>query len=324
MRSLAQFTASTSTTEANSHMKFFSNPEKAADQKLAETRNARDKLAGRLAQAQGAVTESNAALQQLAVQGADDAALAAGEAKLHEVERRVTTLTAGLAEIESLLAALETERAEMQDKKTRTATNAATVALADELVEAGLAYDASTAALAEVAGRAVAVSYEATGLHIFSQSSRTEVAAATEVVSMLLREHGRAVLNGSAKAAMPKPEPVPAKPVPVVREPLTQVFATKPLKWLDQDGKQRSSGKCVDVELPGKAAARALAIGAALPINHPERKKNLGQWPGNYSLASCFDLDAPDAAPPQHDPVVHSAFQPIDRGKPFTLKIAAS
>jgi len=35
------------------------------------------------------------------------------------------------------------------------------------------------------------------------------------------------------------------------------------------------------------------------------------------------DLDAPDPAPPQHDPLIHSAFEPLDRGKPFQLKIAA-
>jgi hypothetical protein len=56
-------------------------------------------------------------------------------------------------------------------------------------------------------------------------------------------------------------------------------------------------------------------------MSDPARKANLGSWPGHVSINNCYDLDK-DQAGPQHDPIVHSAFQPIDRGKPFTLKIA--
>jgi hypothetical protein len=144
------------------------------------------------------------------------------------------------------------------------------------------------------------------------------VKVATEVVAEELRQHGRAVLNKLAPAAMPKvPEP-PAKVVPKVPEPLTRVFAVKALRWRDQDSKERSCGKYVDADLPPLTAKRALAIGAAVPLHH-EARKGKGSWPGNYSLSSCLDLDVVE----QHDPIVHSAFQPIDRGKPFTLKIAA-
>jgi hypothetical protein len=39
----------------------------------------------------------------------------------------------------------------------------------------------------------------------------------------------------------------------------------------------------------------------------------------------CFDLDSSEAAVPgPQETIVHSAFTPIDRGKPFTLKIAGA
>src|SRR5580692_1544246 len=118
------------TREAKSPMKFFPNPEKAAEKKFADTRASRDALAVRLTAAQDAVASAHATLHQLAVEGAVDAALADGEAKLRDTERRVATLTPALVEIDKLLATLEAERAEMLDKKTRAATALATNALA--------------------------------------------------------------------------------------------------------------------------------------------------------------------------------------------------
>jgi hypothetical protein len=305
-------------------MKFLPNSEKAAEKKLADTRASRDALATRLAVAQDAVASASAALHQLAVEGAVDAALAAGEAKLRDTERRVATLAPALDQIEKLLIQIEVDRDAMLDKKIRAETAAATLALSDELTEIGAAFEASTIALNEVAARVVLISAEGRGLSVFTASAKIEVAAAVEVLAMVLREHSRAVLNHQAPAAMPKPAPEPVKPVPVVKEPLVTVFATRPIKWRDADNAQRASGKYVDVSLPSATAARALACGAALKLDHPERKRCLGTWPGHVSLQNCYDLDATDAAAPQREVVVHSAFQPIDRGPPFKLTIAGA
>jgi hypothetical protein len=307
-------------------MKFFPNPEKAAEKKLADTRVARGALAVRLAAAQDAVASARATLHQLAVEGAVDAALADGEAKLRDTERRVATLTPALVEIDKLLATLEAERAEMLDKKTRVATSAATLALADELTELAAAYHASTSALHEICGRVLAVTPEVLLLESFAASSLIEVSVAIPVIAEALRQHARAVTNNLAPAAMPKvPEP-PAKPVAAApKAPTVRVFSTRPIKWLDQDGKQVSGGKCVDIDLPVAVAERALASGACVKLDHPTRAGNLGRWPGNYSLAVCFDLDSSEAAVPgPQETIVHSAFTPIDRGKPFTLKIAGA
>jgi hypothetical protein len=242
----------------------YPNREKVAEKKLADTRTSRDALAARLAVARGAVAESNTALQQLAVQGADDAALAAGEAMLRDTERRVSTLAPALAEIEKLLVTLEADRAELLDKKTRTATAAAANELADELIEAGAAYDASTAILAEVSIRALAVSFEANGLAVSMASSRIAVAAAIPVIGEVLRQHGRRVLNGSEPAKFPTPE-APFVADVVVRPVTKQVFCMKQVKWTTPEG-LRFAPKYAILELPPDVADRGLALKACTPI----------------------------------------------------------
>jgi hypothetical protein len=283
----------------------------------------RDRLVARLNDAKQATISAKALAQAAALSG-DDAALDVAEATEHASLRRESTIGAALAESDKLLSFLEETIATTLDQKIRATTAAATNALADELTEVAAAYDASTRALNECATRALAVSFELNGLVVFTASSVIEVAAAIPVVTEVLRQHAKAVTNNQAPAAMPLvPEP-PAKPVPApAKAPTVRVFSTKPIKWLDHDGKQVSGGKCVDLDLPVAVAERALSSGACVKLEIPLRTGNLGRWPGNYSLGACYDLDAADAAAPQLDPVVHTAFTPIDRGKPYVLRVAS-
>jgi hypothetical protein len=279
------------------------------------------RLAGKMANAVAAVTVTKSNSHRAALEG-DDTALDLAETAERAALHHLGTMRTACEAADKLLALLESQLATVADEKLRSVTNAATLALADELLEAGRAYDASTALLSEVCARALAVTMEANGLAVFTASSRIEVKIATEVVAEELRQHGRAVLNRLAPAAMPKvPEP-PAKVTPAAEEALTRVFATRAVRWRDATGSERCSGKFLDIDISAAQAQRALASGAALPISDPARKANLGSWPGHVSINNCYDLDK-DQAGPQHDPIVHSAFQPIDRGKPFTLKIAA-
>jgi hypothetical protein len=279
------------------------------------------RLAGKLAAAVAAVTVTKSNSHRAALEG-DDTALDLAETAERAALHHLGTMREAHEAADKLLALLESQLATVADEKMRSATNAASLALADELIEAGAAFDATTALLNEVCERCLAVTPEARGLHIFTASSRIEVGVACEVVAEELRQHGRAVLNRLAPAALPKvPEP-PANVAPKVPEQLTRVFATRAVRWRDASGSERCSGKFLDIDISAAQAERALASGAALPLDHPERKRNLGSWPGHVSINNCYDLDAAPDAVPQHDPIVHSAFQPIDRGKPFTLKIA--
>jgi hypothetical protein len=221
-------------------------------------------------------------------------------------------------EANKLVAQLEGQIAEALDAKTRVSTDTTCNATANEVDEYKRDLRDVLARGTSLYVRAFAITQEARGMLAFVQSALLETVAANGVIAEEIRQYGRSVLNKLAPAAMPKVPVPPAKVVPKVPEPLTRVFAVKALRWRDQDSKERSCGKYVDADLPPLTAKRALAIGAAVPLHH-EARKGKGSWPGNYSLSSCLDLDVVE----QHDPIVHSAFQPIDRGKPFTLKIAA-
>jgi hypothetical protein len=304
-------------------MKFFTNSEKTADKKLADATAERDAAVVRLAVAQGAVSDCAKALNQLAAQGADDATLDAGEAKLDKAERRVLTLRPALADKETLLAALEAARAKTLDKKTRDETHDQVFELADELVETALAYDASTAALADVCARALTISSEMSGMAVFTAASRTEVAAAIPVLAEVLRQHGRAVLNHSASATLPTSE-APFVPTIPVKPVTTRLFATRAVRWVDSSGETKLSRKWVDVDLPPETAERALKSGVCLPLDHPMRRTHLNQSPAHVDPSWCTSLDVDDmevAQPSVAEP--EPIFVPLDRGPPFKLRVAA-
>jgi hypothetical protein len=313
------------------HMKFFPNPDKASEKRLTETVTSRDAAATRLAVAQGAVAECTKALSLLTAQGADDAALDAGEAKLLKAERRVVTLLPDLAEKEALVATAKAERAETLDAKTRAQTDAKANELADELVEAGQAAVASNEILAEVCARAVAVTFDATGLHVFAQSSCREIAAATGVISLILREHGRRVRNKLEPAKFPTAAPPEATPVPVVPPATRHVFSVRHISWTDETGMRVQAGG-FECDLPPAVAARGLKTGAIALIGSEAFRTMKGTRPITYPAPErCENLDGndgvgePKAEPQaQHEVIRHAAFEVVDLGPPRMYKIGGT
>jgi hypothetical protein len=300
-------------------MKFFPNSEKAADKKLADAIAERDAAVVRLAVAQGAVSECAKALNQLAAQGADDATLDAGEAKLDKAERRVLTLRPALADKETRLAALEAARVETLDKKARATTAAEIAALTDELIEAASAYDASTAALADVCTRALIISSEMSGMAVFTAASRTEVAAAIPVLAEVLRQRVRQVLDGTAPAKLPTPE-TPFKPT-IPEKPVTRrLFALRAVSWREGDV-LRAAQRYTDVDLSPECAARAIKARVCVEVDDPVRRQNKGTWPGHPDPDQCFNLDG-DVAEPQSDVLKHTGFVETI-GKPYIVRTAA-
>ncbi len=274
-------------------------------------RAGRDKLKAGLADAETAIAERRATARRLAVDGADDATLDAAEGQVSAAQDRVGNLVAALSEAEQRLAVLERAQAEAVDKTLRQKTASAIEQLASEYEAAIGPYAAAAATLADLSTRASPLIYESRGLQSFFQSSEMEVGAAVAVIAAALRAHAVTVLNGGAAAAMPEIEK-PFVPEIPTKLPTTRVFATRAVRWVAGDGTARCSAKYFDIDVPPATAAHALAIGAALPLNHPARKTNYGTWPGHVSLAACFDLDAADTAstaPSQNEPTVHSAFE---------------
>jgi hypothetical protein len=301
---------------------FSKSPEKLLTDKIDAAKKNAERLAARLADAEQAVINAKTVSQACALSG-DDTGLDAAEATERAAAQRHVTILAAHAEAGNLLADMETQLDSVNDKRVRTATAAATNNLADEIIEAGDNYLTATKLFHAVCARALTVSMELQGLETFTRASGTEVAAALPVVAEVLREYGRAVLQGFAKAEMPLPE-APFKAVPITKPATRHLFALRAICWTEGD-LMRIGRRYTDVDLPVEIAARAIKARVCVEMNDPARnRQTLNAWPGTPSPESCFNLDADAAAAPQHDSVVHSAFERVDRGKPYTLRVAGA
>jgi hypothetical protein len=310
--------------KAKPPMKFFPNPEKAAEKKVADTRISRDALATRLAAAQGGVVEANVALRQLAVQGADDAALAAGEAKLRASQDRVTTLSAGLIETEQHLATLAAAAADVADRKLRGQTSAAIEAVASDLEDAAKLFEAGASALLEAAKRSSAIISDAVGLETYASGVVIETPPAVAMTAEMLRTHANHVLNSlnDAPAAMP----TPAKPFVKVIEakpPTKSVFTMRHVRWSTPEGNQFRPMYST-IELPLDVADRALQNGFCKPVPGAEWRSFTGTYV-RFDAMNAVSLD--DKAETEADPAAASPdepFKPFNRGPSYQLKYAGA
>jgi hypothetical protein len=309
-------------------MKFFPQKSIAKDRDAAKANV--DRLAAKLIEAEAAIISAKTAAQACALSD-DDGGLDGLEATERAALHRHGTLSAAHSEAVKLLALSETEIATTADSKQRVATNAQVAALADELVEAAAAYDASTAILADVCNRALAVTMEANGLAVFTASSRIEVTAAIPIVAECLRQHGRAVLNHQAPAKFPTPAPPAAKPVPVAPPATLHAFSVRHISWTDETGLRVQAGG-FECDLPPAVAARGLKTGAVALIGSEAFRSMKGTRPITHPAPErCENLDGnngsaePKAAPQmQHEVIRHAAFEVVDRGPPRLMRIGGT
>jgi hypothetical protein len=200
----------------------------------------------------------------------------------------------------------------MNDKTVRAATAAAIGAVADDIEKAGSLFEAGATALAKSAKRAAVIIPDVQGLANFGANVMTEVPPSIITTAAMLRGRAAEVLSGAAPAAMPQPELVPAKPVPVVKPATRQLFALRAISWTEGD-QLRIGRKFTDVELPVAHADRAITARVCVEMNDPARnRQTLNAWPGHPDPRQCFNLDA-DVGPvaataPQHEVIRHSGF----------------
>jgi len=294
---------------------------KKLDRDLDTARAALAKLAARHAAAESAILERRAEAQSLARDGADDGMLDIAEAALRGAQDRVVTLAAALADTKQQVVTLERVRAELADKKLRLETAAALDELAEELGRAGAAFDTGATQLVDINYRIAPIILDAHGLQAFAMNARAEVPAAVEMIARLLRERAAATLAGTAPAKLQTvaPEPAAAPPPPV---PETErVFLQRHVKWTDTAGAVHLGQQYTDADLPRTVAARALKTGAAVPMAHPTRKKNHNSRPPRIpELSWCESLDA-DTGRSVVEPVKHSAFERVDRGPSYSIRV---
>jgi len=291
--------------------------------KLTAQRANRDNLTERRKAAEASAAAHRERARKLAGDGADDTALSAVEAAMRREQDRAATLGDAIGDAEATIANLEREIAETIDQRCRAETAAAVTALADKWVTAGAAFDAAVAQLVDLADESAVITLDARALHVFLDAVRQQVPPAAEVVTSVLRDHAKAVLNKTAPASLPKP--APAAPVVVEQKPPTRtLFAMRSIKWRE-DGRLRTALQWSDVELSLAVAEKALRCGACVPLTSEHRKKLLGarggQHPPSPDTPDLTDLDAvSDVSDAKfvnpNDPVLREAnFVVLDRSR---------
>jgi hypothetical protein len=308
---------------------FRTSPEKSVVKDRDAAKANRDRLAATLHEADANVIATKSAVQRAALAG-DDGTLDAAEAAEAASLRRHGTIAVARAKAEEVLALLEGQVATMLDAKVRAATAASIEAIADEIEKSGESFAIGAAALAEAAKHAALVTSDAAGLANFASNVMVELPPSIVMTAQMLRSQAAAVLSGAAPAApaaTPTPEAV-VKPVALVPPVTSRVFSTKQVTWSTPDG-MRFAPKYVVLDLPPDVAARALKLGACSAVPGEVWRAYKGTHVPFSRLADIVSLDEPDeaakaadTAKPLAEPVVHSAFEVVNRGPAYQLRVA--
>jgi hypothetical protein len=242
-----------------------------------------------------------------------------------------------LAKAEALIGQLKAEEAAAALQKQLEAKAAWYMQRAARFPGAMKKYVEGAAELAELAAEINPPIFDAKRLEIICSNAVLETPEHVGLIIAVLQSYAKSVPN-SGDASMPQPAQayIPPQPAETVA-----LFAIKDVTWR-AEGKVCSARRWSDISVPPATARKALAMGAAVGMDHALRREHHEDVQANYgrgsgphphtppNLERCVDLDdAPaDAAPvPQpavktqspgtmHQPPleIHTAFQPVDRG----------
>lgn len=179
--------------------------------KLKEKRASRDSLIERRAAAEANAVAHREKARALAGDGGDDAALSAAESAMRREQDRAATIGDALGDVETAIASLEREIAQIIDQRCRAETAAAVAALADGWATLGAALDAALEQLVELARESAAITLDAHPLKVFLTAAKEQVPPEAALIASVLRDHAAAVLAGIAPASLPVPEAEPAR-----------------------------------------------------------------------------------------------------------------
>jgi hypothetical protein len=246
------------------------------------------------------------------------------EQKQIAAERRVTDTMADIEDSKSKIAGLEKQLAAAADHRVREGTHSVIVNKITPRFTTAIA-NATTALteLADVTAIMATFMLDANGLASFSLAAKNELQSPAEILTTLLKSYADGVLNGTERATLPQPEspraPIPAPPA------LTRVYLVKDVRW-SVNGDRYTHQRWTDCDLPPEIAAKALQIGAAVPIDDPIRKKQRG-FAKRFKPKpeDCVSLNnEPVSDPRVTEPIQHTAFQVVPRGGPRTVAIPAA
>jgi hypothetical protein len=290
-------------------------------------RRDRDGLAERLGIAEAAIASHKAKARELARDGADDKMISVAEGKMRDAQDRVQTLTGAIVDVDKTIGELERTINEIIDKRCRTETSIAVTAMADRLAKAQVAHAAAALELELAAKEGGILIPESVAVHQFVLDARTQLVPAIEMVVAGLRAHAQGVLSGHGPASLPRPAAPPVQLKVVPAEPMQTVFIKRNAKYLDQAGRTVTIAGNRRHSLPQKLAEEALSTNLALPLSD-RRIRDLEYNAPAFFVPSeevCEWVGAPAKAKPAPKstaaPVMSSHFEPLDRGKPYTVPI---
>jgi hypothetical protein len=280
-----------------------------------------DRLAARLIAAEQAVVARRHEAEQLALDGAADAALDKAEAALRAALDRQSTIAAASTEAGKLLALLESKLAELADKQTRAATAVTVEAWATRLEEIGEEIGPLLSELADIAAKAFAAQiWDANGLATFSKACVSQIPDGCGLVARSVREYAVRVQTGLAGSTLLQAE-APRAAAVIAPSPVVRLFTLQNVSWT-VDGRLMTMGKFTDCDLPVETAKRALACRACAPLDSDARR----QWSNTRAItrpdpSECVSLDGAEIVKLDDTPVVDGQLTRIDRGKPYEATI---
>jgi len=277
-----------------------------------------------------AKTELEAAERaRLALLTESDADDAKSEAK---AQLRVDVARSTLDGFEAALASLNAQIAVAERKLAAERDQAERKSVADKIEANIVAAEKNLDAIGmlrlfgEAFGELRVLSYDARQIEEMVKEVARQLELAASAAIGDARSQARQIRDGAMRVPDLRPEPIPA--LPPAPEQKERVFATKPLRWTGRDGQLCVAPSRFDVDLPPEAARRAVELGAALSVTDDRVKQLRGSKPFLQPLSkTCVNLDAGAEAanPEEHEEKasgIHStAFEPLDRGGPYTVTI---
>ena len=157
----------------------------------------------------------------------------------------------------------------------------------------------------------------------FTRSGQAQIEVAGAFAIQELRNMVDQIKTGAAPIPAPNPATAPVavpEPAPETR----RLFALRPIRWTDAEGRLRHCQQFEDADLTPLAAQRGLRVGAVCTLDDQRRKTLKGARGGHHVNVNAIDLldldgisDASGArfvGPDANDPVLRAArFTPIDR-----------
>jgi hypothetical protein len=296
-------------------------------------------------------------VKRAAAQGTFDSAVAARDRHMlqgnlddekigNKLQAAVDSAASALAGFDNVIAAQATSIAEAEEKLAVERVAVARKAASEDLTaktdtierQIGPWLEATRALAASTASVGDDVNFEVgqVGAYLRNAAGEVEMAMAMAMAIPALRASVAAIVAG--RLPIPRdPEIITPTPAAVATQSV-KIFTIRPVTFIDPATNAVKTWPAFHLlDLPAELATHALALKAAVPIDHETAKRSLAKGGGNVfewpDPARCvsLDSDSSDQSQSPHEPVVHSAFeqhlpagfQKLDRGRPFIVKTPA-